>query len=83
MHKSIHFFSFDSARIKWNDLCLSLEVPAAKREKWWAEIHDSYQSVGRYYHTLAHVDSMLNHLKKYEHKILNCDEVALAIFFHE
>ena len=74
---------FDTTKTAWEELCRSLQVPTDLSEKWWIYIHDSYQSNGRYYHTLSHIKSMLGHLEQYKEKMQHSKEVSLAIFFHE
>lgn len=73
----------DSIQAKWEELCGTLQVPQDMIDKWWMCIHDSYQNTGRHYHTLSHINNMLSHLKEFEESLQCCEEVSLAIYFHE
>ena len=68
---------------EWMGLCDMLGVPINLADKWWLYIRDCYGQDGRHYHTLDHICSMLNLFQICKGKLQRCEEVLLAIFFHE
>lgn len=56
--------------------------------RWWQQIHDSYSEPQRYYHTLTHIESMLNGLETMQLdgesiETIDLDAIKFSIFFHE
>ena len=76
---------WDAAAIEcsWTDLCQRLFVSKDLRDKWWSIIHDNYQSNGRHYHTLKHIQFMLDCCEIFQKELKCVEEVLLAIYFHE
>ena len=73
-----------AAHAKWLGLCSVLGLQDGSAQEWWEWLCSCYSEPQRYYHTMEHVESMLEQLGRHcEGKIKNLSEVLLAIFFHE
>ena len=68
---------------QWTELCSTLKVDVGLSQKWWKIVQQRYCESWRYYHTLSHIDHMLHNLTRYEDRLKNPKEVALAIYFHD
>lgn len=51
--------------------------------KYWSEIVINYCDAGRYYHTLAHVETMYKELMSVKESFEDWDTVLLALFYHD
>jgi len=49
----------------------------------WAEIEKSYTNKKRHYHSLQHLENMLQQLREVKHKIQNWDAVLFSLFYHD
>lgn len=49
----------------------------------WNEIEINYRDVGRYYHTLTHLNNMYNELLLVKYSIQNWDAILFALFYHD
>ncbi|MCC9044003.1 hypothetical protein LNQ81_15105 [Myroides sp. M-43] len=49
----------------------------------WQEVENSYSSVGRHYHTLIHLESILLQLTVIKDKIDNWDAMLFTLFYHD
>ncbi len=52
-------------------------------EKLWAEIEQAYKGKKRFYHTLSHLENLLNHLTVYKEQLNDYDAVLFAVFYHD
>ena len=72
------------AQGKWLGLCTRLGLGDGPALKWWDWLYSCYGEQQRHYHTMEHIESMLElQYKHCEGKIKNNAEFQLAIFFHE
>jgi len=62
-------------------VCASIGVPIDLADSWLERINAAYAERGRAYHTLQHIDSMLNHPLLTGHTLPIA--TTLAIFFHD
>lgn len=49
----------------------------------WAEIEENYSQPERQYHTLSHLDNLLNQLIDVKDKIENWETVLFTLFYHD
>lgn len=49
----------------------------------WLELEQLYTSAGRHYHTLQHINSLLQLSAQFEEQILQLDLFQFAIFYHD
>lgn len=49
----------------------------------WLEIEKYYSRRNRYYHTIAHLDNMINELMPYRETIRDWDVLLFSIFYHD
>lgn len=49
----------------------------------WNEIEQNYSDKKRYYHTLSHLDSLLNQLIEVKDKIESWETVLFTLFYHD
>lgn len=66
-----------------SDLTLIYDKSNTWIQALWQEISDRYTEQHRYYHTLTHIVSLLNHLDIHQSNINNVDAVELAIWYHD
>ncbi|CAM9371006.1 unnamed protein product [Discosporangium mesarthrocarpum] len=66
----------------WTCLCQTLGVGETVSQRWWDVIEGHYRESSRYYHTLKHVEDMLEDLDRLE-GLSRPDLVQLSIFFHD
>ncbi|XP_019851634.1 PREDICTED: uncharacterized protein LOC105312645 isoform X2 [Amphimedon queenslandica] len=72
------------AQRKWLELCTRLGLGDGPALKWWEWLYSRYGEPQRHYHTMEHIESMLELQDKHcEGKIQNNAEFQLAIFFHD
>ena len=69
----------------FHSLCEEAGVPAAHASEWWGRLRDGMCAVGRYYHTMAHVEAMLARVAALEARgvLRRPSLVRFAIFFHD
>src|SRR5687767_14529949 len=61
-------------------------IPAGNQvahANWYTTVVTAYQEPQRYYHTLRHLERMLELLETYEQDLEDVNVVRLAVFFHE
>ena len=68
---------------RWNSLCNSLGVSAERAASLWVLLSSKYSEPTRYYHTLTHIDALLQLAEEYARSLRNRNVVDLAIFFHD
>ncbi len=61
-------------------LCARLGILDQGALEIWNRIREKYSEPHRFYHTLTHIDSMLNHLDRIKPDGV---ELALAVWFHD
>lgn len=52
-------------------------------EKLWLEIEIAYSGKKRHYHTLSHLENLLNQLSVYKEQISDWDAMLFAVFYHD
>lgn len=55
----------------------------SKKLELWNEISEFYNSKGRYYHNLSHLEVMLQELMLVKNHINNWDSTLFAVFYHD
>lgn len=73
----------DPTEFFWFDSCRRIKIPQAEAGLMWTEFQGRYAEPHRYYHTMAHVSSMLELLAEHRPELLAPDVVVLAAFFHD
>ena len=69
---------------EWFDVCQQLHVDSGIASHWWTLLASHYGEEHRHYHTLQHIEFMLDHLRNWcTERVKNNLEVKLAIYFHE
>ncbi len=68
---------------RWHELCELIKIPQDAESKIWNIIEEKYCETGRYYHTLKHINSLLELSRQYSEIITNIVQVDLAIIFHD
>lgn len=67
----------------FTELVKRYSTDEALAEKMWSEIEAAYSSKKRHYHTLSHLENILNQLTDYKEQINNWDAVLFAVFYHD
>ena len=49
----------------------------------WDEIEENYSSESRYYHTLQHLENLMEQLTAVKEEIQNFDMVLFTLFYHD
>lgn len=49
----------------------------------WTEVENNYSNKERYYHTLQHLDNLLNQLIEVKDKIQNWDTILFTLYYHD
>lgn len=62
---------------------LSLLSKYSSNQELWKEVENSYSSAGRHYHTLIHLENLLEQLTVIHDKIDNWDAVLFTLFYHD
>jgi predicted metal-dependent HD superfamily phosphohydrolase len=52
-------------------------------EKFWAEIEEKHTAKSRHYHTLAHLENLVNELSGYQREIADWNAILFAVFYHD
>ncbi|SFP75091.1 HD domain-containing protein [Hymenobacter arizonensis] len=66
---------------RWHHLTAPLVADAALRETTFQELATAYQASGRHYHTLQHIENLLNRLERAP--LQDAGVVQLAVWFHD
>jgi predicted metal-dependent HD superfamily phosphohydrolase len=53
------------------------------KSRFWNEIAKAYQSKGRHYHSLQHLDHLYHHLTEMKGYIQNWHSVVFSLFYHD
>lgn len=67
----------------WEALATRLELAEEAALTFWQEIEAKYESTGRYYHNLAHLEAMLKAYGDHEAEIETKDALLLSVYFHD
>ncbi|GFN98562.1 hypothetical protein PoB_002506800 [Plakobranchus ocellatus] len=67
----------------WNSLMNNMCIPETVGGNWWSVIARRYGEEWRFYHTLSHIQHMLQLFHQWKEMISDPSAVALAIFFHD
>jgi len=49
----------------------------------WTEIEQNYSNKKRHYHTLSHLDNLLNQLTEVKDKIINWETLLFTLYYHD
>ena len=55
----------------------------ATRKELWMEIEENYSSSNRYYHTLTHLETLLNQLHKIRKELTNWEAILFSVYYHD
>lgn len=55
----------------------------ALQQQYWQELSAAYTQTGRYYHTLQHLEFMLQQLEQVKNDISQWNAVIAALFYHD
>jgi predicted metal-dependent HD superfamily phosphohydrolase len=64
-------------------LCLNYTNDRPKVENLWLEIEQHYNSKGRHYHNLQHLENMFMELKECKNQISDWDTILFSLFYHD
>jgi len=67
----------------WFELWKNSLAPREKVALFWEHIYKAYNSKGRFYHSMIHIEQMLHSCFLYKDKIEDLQNVKLAIFYHD
>lgn len=67
----------------WTATCKNIGLAEEDREEIWKILCTRYNEPQRYYHTLDHIQALLNLADKYDTAISDKITVYLAIYFHD
>ncbi|MBT2556277.1 hypothetical protein J7E24_00610 [Hymenobacter sp. ISL-91] len=68
---------------RWNSLVSPLMPDAARSAQMYAQLVAAYSGSGRHYHTLRHVQTLLNTVEEYAGQVEDRPVVELAVWFHD
>lgn len=63
--------------------CLSLYTSSSQVDSLWYEIKTAYSQKGRHYHTLHHLDHLLQELKPHQSRFPHWPTIVFAIAYHD
>lgn len=67
----------------WKNLCSRYSNDGLLVEKLWKEIDDQYSTKNRHYHTLAHLQFMVDLARKHREVISDMETLLFSIFYHD
>ncbi|CAL1532438.1 unnamed protein product [Lymnaea stagnalis] len=67
----------------WKNLTNTLNLSPKISENWWSVIFRHYTQEWRHYHSLSHIENLLQLFDQWRQRIVEPENVALAIFFHD
>ncbi len=67
----------------WFDLLNNISADEKLAAEFWQKIGAAYLVKGRYYHTLTHIQQLLNLSIEYSDKILDINNLQFSIFYHD
>lgn len=67
----------------FTDLIRSYTYDKHVVEELWAEIEKSYTGKKRHYHTLPHLENLLDQLAVYKEQFTDWDAMLFAVFYHD
>lgn len=59
------------------------QTSAGRADHLWSEVEAAYQKPSRHYHTLGHLEHVLQELVPYTHRFPNWSTVVFAIAYHD
>jgi predicted metal-dependent HD superfamily phosphohydrolase len=68
---------------KWHDLCQNLAVRPSLADRTFEELREHYAEPGRFYHTLDHVQHVMETVESLGSCARNLDAVRLAAWLHD
>ncbi len=73
----------DMLRRKWHDLLRTWDVDAVLADQAFDEVREHYAEPGRFYHTLDHIQSVLETVESLGAHSRNINAVKLAVWLHD
>jgi predicted metal-dependent HD superfamily phosphohydrolase len=73
----------DALRWKWNELVRNWAVDAAVRDRAFDDLQKHYAEASRFYHTLDHIENVLEVVDSLASHAKNLDAVRLAAWLHD
>jgi len=73
----------DVLRRKWHDLLRAWAVPVSLADRVFEDVREHYAGPGRFYHTLDHVQSVLEAVESLGSLARNLNAVKLAAWLHD
>lgn len=67
----------------WFNLLKKMNADEKLADEFWQKISAAYSEKGRYYHTLIHVDQLLDLSIKYSDNIMDINNLQLSVFYHD
>lgn len=67
----------------WKALCKEKGISEEIAQKWFADVSARYSETSRHYHTLTHIQEMLNYVFRYESELEDVPAVSFSTWFHE
>ncbi|BFY99439.1 hypothetical protein BsWGS_02479 [Bradybaena similaris] len=67
----------------WEQLTSALGTTAKVRDDWWSIIERRYSEEWRFYHTLTHIEHLLQLYNQWRERIAELENMLLSIFFHD
>lgn len=75
--------TFDELKQLWIKTCLDVGASGDGVNSMWDELVEKYSEPHRTYHTLEHVEAMLQTLREFEARLVSPSTVYTAAFFHD
>ena len=76
-------FTMEITEKIWHSLLSDINADNNLAAKLWKEVCTNYTSKGRYYHSIEHINQMINSALKFEDKIEDRVNVFFAIIYHD
>lgn len=67
----------------WHELTSRYTRDAELISELWSKIVTSYNSPGRYYHDLSHLEYMMKQALRYKSRLTDPDTLMFSIFYHD
>jgi len=76
-------FPAASVKTRWTRLATALQLPADVTQTAWSELEAAYTEPHRRYHTLTHIDAVLQNLDDHRALFNDPETAELALFYHD
>lgn len=67
----------------FHDLASTYSDNVELKNQLWTDIRKAYQSRGRYYHTLQHIEDLYRHLTEMKSHIQSWNTLLFSLFYHD